>query len=424
MASKSSHSRRDLPEWPEQVLGRKYVRMLQKHLEALRAENPHGNQALFLDDVFVAYLLAFHNPTLRTLRTIEDFSRTRQAQNHLTIRKICKSTLSDFNQLCQPERLEPILKTLRSELARKTATQSTSDTPDDLQALLERTVAVDGTFLPALADVCWAVMSSNQHQQAVNYRARIDARVHVTTWIPEAIVVPAPQQSEADCASEHLQPGQIYLYDRGYQSFSLIRAHFEDDPTAPAKSHFVMRFRPEGGNSPEIPTWESHELTSADTEAGVLSDRTGSFDSPNARRAGLAEYPLREVVIASEENGQTTQLRLITNLLDVPAHVIGLLYQQRWQVELFFRWIKTIANFNHLISHTRQGMLLQMYTTIIGVMLMYLHTGYRPSKYLFALLSSGASLDDLLPILRERERRCALDRESARRRAAKKRAAK
>ena len=34
---------------------------------------------------------------------------------------------------------------------------------------------------------------------------------------------------------------------------------------------------------------------------------------------------------------------------------------------------------------------------IIGVMLMYLHTGYRPSKYLFALLSSGASLDDLLP---------------------------
>ena len=75
----------------------------------------------------------------------------------------------------------------------------------------------------------------------------------------------------------------------------------------------------------------------------------------------------------------------------MPAHVIGLLYQQRWQVELFFRWIKTIANFNHLISHTRQGMLLQMYTIIIGVMLMYLHTGYRPSKYLFALLSSGAS---------------------------------
>ena len=58
---------------------------------------------------------------------------------------------------------------------------------------------------------------------------------------------------------------------------------------------------------------------------------------------------------------------------------------------------------------------------------MYLHTGYRPSNYMFALLSQvaagGATLEEIVPILRERERRRKLDRKSAARRRAKKRSA-
>jgi hypothetical protein len=85
---------RDLPVWPERVLGAKHVHSLERLVNQLREQSPHGNRQLFLDDVFVAYLLAFFNPALRTLRTIEDFSQTRQAQKHLTISKLCKSTLS------------------------------------------------------------------------------------------------------------------------------------------------------------------------------------------------------------------------------------------------------------------------------------------------------------------------------------------
>jgi hypothetical protein len=134
--------------------------------------------------------------------------------------------------------------------------------------------------------------------------------------------------------------------------------------------------------------------------------------------------PLREVRIQTEDNGKPGVLRLITNLHDIPAATIGLLYRQRWQIELFFRWLKSVANFTHLINHTRQGLLTELYVTLIGVLLMYLHTGYRPSKYLFSLLSTGAGLDELLPILRDRERQSELARQAAARRAAKKRAAK
>jgi hypothetical protein len=405
-----------LPVWPEQVMGGKYVRLLEKFLHQLRSEEEHGNRQLFLDDVFVAYLLAFFNPTLRSLRTIEDFSQTIQAQRHLSIRKICKSTLSDFNQLADPSRLEPILHALRQQLARKAARQPTRG--EDLTELLKQTIAVDGTFLPAAAEVVWAVCHRNNHG-AQKHRARIDVHLSVSDWLPEAIVVPKPGQSEADAAIEHLQPGRLYLYDRGYMSFALLAAHYDPSTDQP-QSHFVARYRPAGGNSPELHEAIPRKLTEEDQAAGVQSDRQGHFVSSNKSRHPLPQIPLREILIQCEENGEPKTLRLITNLLDAPAHTVAVLYRHRWQVELFFRWLKSYANFGHLISHSREGVQTHFYVTIIAVLLMYLHTGYRPSKYLFALLGQvavgAATLDEMMPILRERERQCERDRQSAARR--------
>lgn len=411
-----------LPIWPEQVIGGKYVRLLEKHLDRLRDENPHGNQELFLDDVFVVYLLAFFNPSIRSLRTIEDFSQTRQAQKHLTIGKICKSTLSDFNKLAEPERLEPIIATLREQLSRKAVGNRSGS--NDLHSLLKRTVAVDGTFVPAVAEVAWAIANRNNHGPQ-GHRARLDARLEVSTWLPEAIVVPEPGQSEADSAIEHLQPGKLYLYDRGYMSFDLLSAHYHDDREV--KSHFVMRFKPAGSNASDLINQVDLPLTDEDRQAGIVSDRLGFFVTEAAWDAGIQDTRLREVVLTYERDGKTETLRLITNLLDVSAATIALLYRYRWQVELFFRWFKSFGNFEHLISHQREGVLAHLYVTIIAALLMYLHTGFRPSKYLFALLgqvaSGAATLDEIMPILRERERRNQLERESAARRKARKKSA-
>ncbi len=425
MASvRTNDSPDEVKVWPVQVIGGKYVRLLEKYMQQLRCEDGHGNRQLYLDDVFVAYLLAFFNPSIRSLRTIEDFSQTRQAQKHLSIGKICKSTLSDFNKLADPQRLEPILRTLREQLSRNQHGRRLPE--NDLQALLEHTVAVDGTFLPAVSEVTWAIANSNKHG-AIRHRARLDARLNVSTWIPEAIVVPDPGQSEADSAIAHLQAGCIYLYDRGYMSFALLRAHYQETETSEdtvAKSFFVVRYKQAGGNSPELNAAVDCPLTETDRAAGVISDRVGYFTSDYACRAGISKVPLREVIVSYEEQGKTKTLRLITNLRNVSAKTIALLYRYRWQVELFFRWFKSFGNFGHLISHERDGVLTHLYVTIIAVLLMHLHTGYRPSKYMFALVGQvavgAATLDEIMPILRERERQCELARQSAARRRAKK----
>jgi hypothetical protein len=407
--------------WPEQVIGGKYVRMLEKQLRQLRAEDEHGNRKLYLDDVFVMHLLAFFNPTVNSLRTMEDLSQTVQVQKHLSLRKICKSTLSDFQRLTDPERLQPVLQALKSQVARQPA--RAAQEPADLCRLLERTIAVDGTFLPAMADVAWAVRNANNHG-AQRYRARLDCQVNVSTWIPEVFTVPMPGESEAETARQALLADRIYLYDRGYMNYNLLAAHFDATEDRPrARSFFVSRYRPPGGNSPALQQTEERPLTEKDIASGVVSDRTGCFVSAHASRGLLAAVTLREVVVQYVEGGVTKTVRLITNLLDVSAATIAQLYRYRWQVELFFRWLKSYANFTHLISHTRSGVLMHLYVAVIAVLLMYLHTGYRPSKYMLVLLgqvaAGAATLEEILPILRERERQIDLARKSAAARRAK-----
>ena len=133
---------------------------------------------------------------------------------------------------------------------------------------------------------------------------------------------------------------------------------------------------------------------------------------------------LREVVIPSAEDPEKS-VRLLTNLLDVDAAVIGLLYRNRWQIELFFRWLKCYAHFDHLISHQRDGVLLSFYVAVVGVTLTYLHTGHRPSTYLFSLMglvaNGSATMEEIMPILRERERRNQLERDRVARKRAEKR---
>src|SRR5271168_79155 len=396
----------DLPIWPEQVVGAKHVHSLERLIGQLRERDPHGNRQLFLDDVFVAYLLAFFNPTLRTLRTMEDFSQTRQAQKHLTISKLCKSTLSDFNKLADPSRLQPILDHLRREVLKPGQAKAA----EPLSALHRQILAVDGTVLKAAAAVTWAIRRSGSKTGA-----RLDFHVDVETWLPELIVIPEHGEGEAKTALDTITPGAIHIYDRGIFSFELIEAH------PPKGADFVMRIREPGPRVPKLETVETRELTQDARDAGVISDRLVRLVGSDHRKP--PDMVLREVVIVSPDD-PGNPIYLLTTLLDVDASVIGILYRHRWQIELFFRWMKSYARFDHLIAHTREGVLLNFYVAVIGVTLLYLHTGRRPSKYLFIMMgmvaNGSATLEEIMPILRERERQSQMQRDRVARKRAEK----
>ena len=54
-------------------------------------------------------------------------------------------------------------------------------------------------------------------------------------------------------------------------------------------------------------------------------------------------------------------LRIGTNLLDVPAEVVGLVFSNRWAIEIFFRFFKHILGCRHLLSHNQNGIEIQTY---------------------------------------------------------------
>lgn len=389
------------------LIGGKYVELLQKHLLRLHKVYDHGNRTLFYDDLVAVYLLAFFNPTLRTLRSIEDMSQTPAAQKLLNTTKFCRSTMSDANALMDSTLLEPIIAQLRAQLP------DLKGRDGQLGRLLDQVQVVDGSFFAAAADVTFAIQTRSSKKVPPAHKVRLD--LHLDGQLaPRHVAVNGKDCTEPDSAAKQIDPHAIYVVDRGYIDFEYISLLLEKS------ADLVLRLKE------PINFTVGHEqvLDEEDRKAGVISDRIGQLSGSPHSWKHLPRQELREIIIFDPDHPDKP-IRLITSLLDLPAHIIAQLYRWRWQIELFFRWLKVHAHFKHLISHSKNGMTLGFYVAVIAVLLIYLHTGRPMSKYAYNLLSLCAagwgSIEDILPILEARERECERDRQrQARRRAEKK----
>lgn len=79
-------------------------------------------------------------------------------------------------------------------------------------------------------------------------------------------------------------------------------------------------------------------------------------------------------------------MRLATNLLDVPAEIIALIYRYRWTIEIFFRFFKHLLGCRHLLSHSEQGIEIQTYCAIIACLLISLWTGRKPTLRTYEMI--------------------------------------
>jgi hypothetical protein len=400
------------------VLGLKYLRPLVRHLRKLRAASAtHGNRVLFYDDLVVAYLVAFFNPAVRSLRTLEDLTAAAAVREHLSVARVCRSTASDANALFDPALLDPLVARLRErlpDLARR-------DAP--LGRLLKSVVLVDGSFFAAAADVAFAITRRNGRpggaKGPARPKVRLDLHLAADTLTPvkAAVSGKGAPQSEPRSAARMVERGAVYVWDRAFVSFALFDAVIDGGADCVARAKGDVNFAAR----------EESRLDDEDRAAGVIADRIGRLaGSPHCR---APRQELREVVVADPAAGPDAPgaVRLITTILDLPARVIAALYRWRWQIELFFRWLKVHANFRHLTSHSQSGMTLGFYVAVIAVLLMYRVTGRPASKYAYAMLSLVASgvarPDEALAILAARERERENDRRTTAARKARRAAA-
>ena len=77
--------------------------------------------------------------------------------------------------------------------------------------------------------------------------------------------------------------------------------------------------------------------------------------------------PLREIVVTIQ-SGKI--IRLVTNDLDAPAQEIAALYKQRWQIELFFKWIKQNLKIGHFLGNSENAVRIQVFVALIAYLVL------------------------------------------------------
>lgn len=432
---------------PQEVTGRKYLQILQGYLHRLHAAYPHPLRVLFYDDVVVSYLVAFFSPALRSLRCIEDASQVPGVNKYLNVESVCRSTLSDANALFDPVHLAGLIADLRKDLPAASRGPASAVGDVQLTELLDQMVLVDGSFFRLAADVQWAIHAANQYGGGKGTAADSSSKISVQAekkngknkggkkqaaraakkaksgkpgigtvrlncqyclkggGVPIGVSINGSDGVHDSTAAEpFVEPDHLYVFDSGIVSFDYFRKILI------SKSHLLCNLAVTINFTAE----QKRELTPQDIKAGIISDRVGHLSGSN--RNTPPDALLREVVVQyTDREGKIRCLRLLTDLLDLSAFAVAELYRQRWKIELFFRWLKVSANFSHLCSHSRHGVSLSFHVAVIAALLMVLRTGKPLSLYgynLLGMVASGqADLQNILPILEQRERERRLERE-------------
>jgi hypothetical protein len=245
--------------------------------------------------------------------------------------------------------------------------------------------AVDGSLLPALPKMVWALWNDDQHRAA-----KMHVHFDVLRGVPVDASVTDGNASETVQLRRTLQSGRLYVIDRGYAEYQLFQDIIDGG------SGFIGRLR----DNAVWETLEERPESSAAQAAGVRRDVVvvlGGRDSWAALK-----QPLRVVEVDTgkiNSSGQPETLLLVTNRLDLDAELVALGYRYRWAIELFFRWFKCILGCKHLLSTDRDGLTIQVYAGLIASLLISLRTGKKPTKRTWEMVqfffSGWATVEEL-----------------------------
>ena len=154
-----------------------------------------------------------------------------------------------------------------------------------------------------------------------------------------------------------IEAGATYVYDLGYYDYGWW-AELDD-----AGCRFVTRLKK---NTPFTVAQENH----VPKNSNIVSDRIGHLPARlAASRKNPLQVPVREIRVIIDSG---KMLRIVTNDLDAPAREIADLYKQRWQIELFFRWVKQTLRIKRFVGVSENAVRIQIAVALIAFLILRL----------------------------------------------------
>ncbi len=260
--------------------------------------------------------MAFAQITYReSLRDIEVCLRSQNNKlYHMGIRgNICRSTLADANEKrdwrIYAELAQSLIETARALYSKDTF----------IEELDETVYALDSTTIDLCLSVFpWATFRKNKG--AIKLHTLLDLNGNIPTFIH---ISDGKLHDVNALDLIPMEPGAFYVMDRGYVDFERLYVFTE------IAAFFVTRAK----TNIKCRRLYSHPV---DRDTGLICDQTILLTGIASRKG----YPdkLRRVKFHDSETKKT--LVFLTNNFKLPALTIARLYRSRWQVELFFKWIK------------------------------------------------------------------------------------
>jgi hypothetical protein len=339
--------------------------------------DPSGNRQLFFDQYAALLLLYFFSPTLTSLRGLQQATTLDKVQQRLGLRRTSRGALSEAAAVFDPELLRPIL----AELAERAVPVVRGHEAEALRGL----TAVDGSLLPALPRMAWALWRGTGGATAAKMHVHFD----VLKAVPCDATVTPGACSELEQLQQSLRAHRLYVLDRGYAGYGLLRAILD------AGSSFVVRLKDTVAYTVAV----ERPLTAAGQAAGVVRDLVAQRLGADHHKDDVGQsvrliWTRRPVPGAADQ-----EWVLCTDRLTLDADLVVLAYHYRWWIELFFRWLKCILGCRHLLSAGANGVTLQVYLALIASLIISLWTGHKPTKRTYEMccfyFSGWASADEL-----------------------------
>jgi hypothetical protein len=332
-----------------------------------------GNRILHMDQYMSLLLLYMFNPICSSLRAVQQASELKKVQRILGCPRASLGSLSEASTVFDSVLMEEIVRNIGFQLK----PISSHAKLDEIDAIL---TAVDGTLINALPKMTWALWKKDM--MAIKAHTQFDIQKHV----PVRITITEGNGDEKQVLADNLESGRIYVKDRGYAAWALFQQILD------SHSSFVCRVK-------ENTVYESlgeFKLTPDAMAAGIVFDRKVRLGC-NAKTKNQLSKPVRLIAIkctphkkrykisrGGPEQGET--LLIATDIFDMEADVIALIFKHRWAVETFFNFFKHVLGCRHLLSYNQNGIELQTYAAIIACMLISLWTGHKPTLRTYEML--------------------------------------
>lgn len=210
--------------------------------------------------------------------------------------------------------------------------------------LPEAAFALDASLIHLSARLFPWAAAATRNPTAIKLHLLLALRGNLPAW---AACTAAPLAEVKMLDQLPVEPGCFYVLDRGYLDFRRLRL------LAQQQAYFVVRARRGLG-------WVVRRSHKVDLTTSVRRDQIIRLTNPHSHR--LYPETLRRVRVWDAV--QQKSLVLLTNHFQIPAQTVAQLYRRRWQIELFFKWIKQHLCLRGFLGKTPNAVQCQLWSAI------------------------------------------------------------